>query len=569
MLKGIGVATGFGSAPAIRYIVEEIKIPAHQCASIEKEIQLFLNARDTVKENNKNYCKAAMLRTGAQEAAIFEAHIMMLEDDDSLIIPITDAIREGKNAAAAVDCIFSVLIEMMLSAQDELLAQRAADFKDLRDQLLEVILDIKKIDLSNLETDSVIICKELAPSDTIRMDIGHISGIVCEEGGVTSHTAIIAKAMGLPAIVACKGILSQAKDQDLIQMDSGSGEVWINPSAEEKASFFLKVEAFQEENQALQKYKDRKSLTKDGKQVSICANIAQPDECAFAVDCGCEGVGLFRSEFLYIDKDCLPSEAEQFEAYKKALELAQGRPVTIRTLDAGGDKKMPLLTNSKEENPFLGYRAIRICLDNPEMFKAQLRALLRASVYGNLRIMFPMISSFEELYHAKAILNEVKDELRNESIPFDEDVQVGMMIEIPSTAVMADEFAKEVDFFSIGTNDLVQYTLAVDRGNPQIARLYSHYHPAVFRLIKMTIEAAHRNGIYCCMCGEAAGDLEFIPVLLGLGLDSFSMSAPTILKARKLMEGLSSIDCEALCQQLLTARSIGEMKVMVDEAIKI
>ncbi|MDP4110110.1 MAG: phosphoenolpyruvate--protein phosphotransferase [Bacillota bacterium] len=560
LFRGTGVSQGIGSAPALKYEQTKISVPTHPSSDTDSEITAFTEACERVKDANRKLYDEALKKAGKSEADIFEAHITLLEDEDSLIDPIKSLIASGLNAANAAANQFDEIIAMMEAVEDEYMRQRAADFRDLKAQVLRSILGLAEVDISRLDKDVILIARDLAPSDTIRMDMNHIRGIVCEEGGKTSHTAILAKAMGLPAVVGCAGIVASAADGELMLIDGETGTVICSPSETKAKEYGEKAVKLKAEREALGVYLNKKTVTSDGHVVAISANIASPEECRTSVENGCEGVGLFRSEFLYMDRNTLPGEDEQFEAYKKALEYAAGRPVTIRTLDAGGDKGLSMLTLPHEDNPFLGYRAIRICLDQPEIFKTQLRALYRASVYGKLRIMFPMISSVEELRKAKRIVNEVKEELAAKEIAFAKDVEVGMMVEIPSVAVMADIFAKEVDFFSIGTNDLVQYTTAVDRGNDRIAHLYSHYHPAAVRLIAGTIKAAHDNGIHCCMCGEAAGDIGFIPALIGLGLDDFSMSAPGILRARKLISGLSYSECRKGALELLGAATTDEVR---------
>jgi len=567
MLKGIGVSKGIGKAPALCYILEEITVPHVAIGDAEAEKKRFDAAVAEVCADVHVMHDEALEKVGPEEAEIFNAHLMILEDEDSLAEPVHDMIDEGMNAEAAAETVFDMIIDMMGSVEDEYLRQRAADAADLKDQVLRVLLGKRKIDISRLKEPIVLVAKDLAPSDTIKMDIKNIAGIICQEGGKTSHTAILAKAMGLPAIVGCKGILAAVKNGDAIVMDGGAGEVLCNPTAEEAREYEERAAAHRAEAEELKKFRGKPSVSADGHVVAICANIAKPEECAVGVENDCEGVGLFRSEFLYMDRDTLPSEQEQFEAYKKALEIGAGRPITIRTLDAGGDKALPGVTVPAEENPFLGFRAVRICLANRDLFKTQLRALYRASMYGNLLVMFPMISSVEELRAAKAVAAEARAELKAEGVPFREDVPLGMMVEIPSTAMAADLYAKEADFFSIGTNDLTQYTVAVDRGNQLVAHLYTHYNPGVIRLIANTIRAAHDNGIRCCMCGEAAGDVDFIPALLGMGLDQFSISAPGILRARRMISRLSYEKCKAMVEELMKAATVEEVKKTIAEVI--
>lgn len=554
MLQGVGVCRGIVREKAVRFEQATIVIPEEGVQDSAAEIRRFREAIEQVKENSMQLRAEAEEKIGEEEAAIFAAHQMLLEDEESLLEPIEQLIQsDGLNAVKAVDLQFDEVAAIMESIDDEYMQQRAADIRDLKSQVQRVLLGIKTVDIGKLSENAVLVARDLAPSDTIRLDLRHIRGIICEEGGATSHTAILANAMGIAAIVSCKGIMEQVSQNDMILMDGETGQVIINPSEKEQQAFKERADLLEKENLLVQKYRGVATVTLDGRELHVEANIAKPEECAPAVEADCEGVGLFRSEFLYMDENSLPTEEMQYLAYKEALEAAKGRPVTIRTLDVGGDKGLAGLTIPNEENPFLGYRAIRICLDDRSLFKTQLRALYRAGVHGNLKIMFPMISTLEELLEAKAVASQVREELRADNIPFCETVPLGMMMEVPAAAVMADVFAREADFFSIGTNDLTQYTMAVDRGNGKVAHLYSHYQPAVVRLIASIIRAAHEAGIPCCMCGEAAGDMSFIPFLIGAGLDDFSMAPGNLLRARKLICESSAAECEKLAAKILAA----------------
>lgn len=566
MVKGTGASPGLVMAKVLKYEQKNITIPTGMVLSAGAERSAFLDAVDRVKEDNRLLCKQAEEKAGEAEKEIFEAHIEFLEDEDSILNPILELIDAGKSAAQATEEHFGSLIAVVSGLENEFMRARANDFLDVKQQLLHRLLKVECVNLSKLSEDVILAAHELTPTDTIKMDLTHVKGFITEVGGVTSHTAILARAIGLPAVVSCTGILQAVEDGTWIILDGAQGEVNLSPTREDKQNLLAQKQAALEERQALEVFQNQKTVSSDGKAVVLLANIGSPRECAAAVENGCEGIGLFRSEFLYMESDELPDEETQMKAYTRVLQAVQGKPVTIRTLDAGGDKNIAGLNVAKEENPFLGYRAVRICLDQVELFKTQLRALYRASTAGTLQIMFPMISSIDELRRAKQIAAEVRAGLEENGIPYAANVKLGMMVEIPSVAVLADVFAQEVDFFSIGTNDLVQYTLAVDRGNDKVASLYTHYHPAVIHLIQNTIEAAHRHGIPCCMCGEAAGDYEFIPLLLGLGLDSFSMSAPKILRARKLISELSYKQCITLAQNVLTAKSAREVKSAISAA---
>ena len=441
------------------------------------------------------------------------------------------------------------------------MAARSADIADMKKKVLYKILNKEEINLSQLPSNTILITSELTTSDTAKLNLNNIAGIITEVGGVNSHMAIMARTHEIPAVVGVKQIIKQIKDGDLIAINGETGEIFINPSKEEWTRFEEIRENSKKEKEKLETYKKEISATKDGHHVELLANIGGPQDIELIMKNTAEGVGLFRSEFLYMNSEDFPTEKEQFEAYKKVAEKLQNKRIVIRTLDIGGDKNLKYMKLPKEDNPFLGYRAIRIFLDNISLFKVQLRAILRASAYGNLAIMIPMISSIEELRESKKIIQEVKDELRTKQIPFNENIEIGIMIEIPSAALMAEELAKECDFFSIGTNDLIQYTIAVERGNEKVSNLYTHFHPAVIRLIKSTIDGAHKNNIICGMCGEAAGDPMFIPLLIGLGLDEFSMNANKILQARKLIRELNFQDCKQIAQNVLKLNSSEEVKL--------
>ena len=440
------------------------------------------------------------------------------------------------------------------------MAARSADIADMKKKVLYKILNKEEINLSQLPSNTILITSELTTSDTAKLNLNNIAGIITEVGGVNSHMAIMARTHEIPAVVGVKQIIKQIKDGDLIAINGETGEIFINPSKEEWTRFEEIRENSKKEKEKLETYKKEISATKDGHHVELLANIGGPQDIELIMKNTAEGVGLFRSEFLYMNSEDFPTEKEQFEAYKKVAEKLQNKRIVIRTLDIGGDKNLKYMKLPKEDNPFLGYRAIRIFLDNISLFKVQLRAILRASAYGNLAIMIPMISSIEELRESKKVIQEVKDELRTKQIPFNENIEIGIMIEIPSAALMAEELAKECDFFSIGTNDLIQYTIAVERGNEKVSNLYTHFHPAVIRLIKSTIDGAHKNNILCGMCGEAAGDPMFIPLLIGLGLDEFSMNANKILQARKLIRELNFQDCKQIAQEILKLNYTEEIK---------
>ena len=498
------------------------------------------------------------------EKEIMQAYLMILQDPSLIQETIKIIEQEKCNSAYAVEKGLNQIIKTFEEMDDPYMAARSRDIEDMKKRILAKLLKIEEIDLSKLPENTILVAKELSTSDTAKMNLKNISGIITEIGGVNSHMAIIARTNEIPAIVGIKHIFENIKGNDFIALNGATGEIFLNPTQEKIEELTKNQENIKQEKQELEKYKNEKAITKDGHQVELLANIGGPQDIQIVIDNTAEGVGLLRSEFLYMDAKDFPSEEEQFEAYKKIAESLENKRLVIRTLDIGGDKDLKYMKLPKEENPFLGYRAIRIYLDNVDLFKVQLRAILRASSYGNVAIMLPMISSIEELRKSKEIIEEVKQELKTKNIKFNENIEVGIMVEIPSSAVMADEFAKECDFFSIGTNDLIQYTIAVERGNEKLANLYSHFNPAVIRLIKSAIDGAHKNGILCGMCGEAAGDVKFIPLLVGLGLDEFSMNANKILKARKLITDLDFEECKQLANKVLQLDSTEGVKKILD-----
>lgn len=566
MFQGLGASAGIGIGKILRYEAARIIIPSGS-ESTEEELEHFDSAVKAARNFYTRLVDKTQKAAGNDTAQIFEAYIEFLEDEDSIMLPIQELIKSGVNAAGAVQEHFKGLIETMSCLEDETMRERAADFVELRDQLVRRILGIERTDISRLDEDVILFAHDLAPADTVSMDRTHIQGIVTELGGYTSHTAILANAMELPAVVGCTGVMQEAKNGLYAIIDGGTGTVNIDPNEAVTRSYAEKKEKYDNKRSELDAFINAPTLTKDGQKRLVCANVASVAACADARKAGCDGVGLLRSEFLYMERDKLPDEETLYMAYSAALESMDGRHVTIRTLDAGGDKELDYLKLPAEANPFMGYRAIRICLDRPEIFMPQLRAILRAATKGETHIMFPMISSVEEFRAAKAAVQLARDELVKEGVELPENVKIGLMIEVPSAAIMADALAKEADFFSIGTNDLTQYTTAVDRGNERIQRLYSHYNPGVIRLIEHTISCAHKNGIPCCMCGEAAGDLYFVPALLGMGLDEFSISATKITKVRKLLSELSYAECRAHTDRLLTAVTIDEVKALLEDTL--
>ena len=560
MLVGKGISEGIGLGKAVILKENGLKIEKQKIEDISAEKQQIY---DAVKEVESEIEKLIQNIDGT-EKEIMQAYLMILQDP-SLIQETIKIIEQDKcNSAYAVENGLNQIIKTFEQMDDPYMAARSRDIEDMKKRILAKLLKIEEIDLSKLPENTILIAKELSTSDTAKMNLKNISGIITEIGGVNSHMAIIARTNEIPAIIGIKHIFENIKENDFIALNGATGEIFLNPTQEKIKELTKNQENIKQEKQELEKYKNKKAITKDGHQVELLANIGGPQDIQIVIDNTAEGVGLLRSEFLYMDAKDFPSEEEQFEAYKKIAESLENKRLVIRTLDIGGDKDLKYMKLPKEENPFLGYRAIRIYLDNVDLFKVQLRAILRASSYGNVAIMLPMISSIEELRKSKEIIEEVKQELKEKNIKFNENIEVGIMIEIPSSAVMADEFAKECDFFSIGTNDLIQYTIAVERGNEKLANLYSHFNPAVIRLIKSAIDGAHKNGILCGMCGEAAGDVKFIPLLVGLGLDEFSMNANKILKARKLITDLDFEECKQLANKVLQLDSTESVKKILD-----
>lgn len=549
--QGKGVSEGLAMAQIHLFTPKLPEISRQPAADAEAEVAKLEATLAAAEEELRGLYETAKEKMGEQEAEIFDAHLTILGDEYSVREPIIQRIREQKqNAAAAITDQFDELAQMFRSLGDELMAERAADAKDLKQQLLRICLGCGRQDLSVLPGDVIVLAEELTPSDTVRMDTAHVKGIATRLGGATAHSAIIARTLGIPAAAGIDGWQTEALNGHMAILDGADGTLTVDPTDEETACYQSRKAQADCEAQALEAFRTCPSQTKDGAALEICANIGTPQEAQQAMKYGADGVGLFRSEFLFMDRDALPTEDEQFEAYRTAAQTMAGKPLIIRTLDVGGDKKLPTLELPHEDNPFLGFRAIRMTLSHPEIFRPQLRAILRAAAYGDVRVMFPMIGSMDQLREAKALLREQEQTLQAEGVPTGS-VKVGMMVEIPAAAVLAEEFAKEVDFFSIGTNDLTQYTLAVERGNAAVAHLYAPEHPAVLRLIAMTAQAAAERHIPCGMCGEAAGDPKLAPAFVGMGVNELSMSPRRVPAVRKLLSGLTMDECRQAAEKLL------------------
>ncbi|EJE7235377.1 TPA: phosphoenolpyruvate--protein phosphotransferase [Clostridium botulinum] len=535
MKKGIAASKGYAIGKI--FIKEDINIEVVEKSidDTEKEKERFKSALSNTREQLERIKDKAQKEVGAEKAAVFDSHIMLL-DDPEFAGAVEMNIESNKvNSEKALQEVIDMYSSIFASMEDEYMRERGADIKDVGKRIMLNIMGKSVNSMDDLDRDTIIVAQDLTPSDTAQLDKDKVIAFLTNIGGRTSHSAIMARTLEIPAIVGMKDITESVKNDDVVIVDGTEGVVIINPDKETIEKYEKSKESFLREKEELKKLINVETVTKAGKRVEVCGNIGKPQDVHQVLENGGEGVGLFRTEFLYMDRDNMPSEDEQFESYKYAVEKMEGKPVVIRTLDIGGDKKLPYLEMPEEMNPFLGYRAIRLCLDRKELFKVQLRALLRASAFGNLKIMFPMISSLSEFKAAKELLKECMNELKAEGKEFNENLETGIMVEIPAAAICADELAKHVDFFSIGTNDLIQYTLAADRMNEKISYLYDPMHPAVLRLIKMTIDAAHKEGKWCGMCGEMAGDENAIATLVEYGLDEYSMSASSILTAKKII----------------------------------
>lgn len=549
-LQGIAVSNGIEIANAYCLVEPDLSFEKTEIVDTEKEKVRFKQAVAKAKGELEIICDTAKEKFGETKAAIFSAHLLVLQDPE-LLVAIESQIDAGINAEFALNEVTTMFIGMFEAMENEYMKERATDIRDVSRRLLSHLLGVKLPDYSRLSTDVIIVANDLTPSMTAQLDKTHVKGFVTNIGGRTSHSAILARTMEIPAVVGTKTATTDIKNGVQLILDGLNGVLIANPTTDVLVEYEAVQKAYIEEQKQLKSFVDKKSVSNDGYQVELAGNIGKPEDLENVLVNGGDGVGLFRTEFLYMDRLDLPSEEEQFIAYKTVLERMEGKATVVRTLDIGGDKELPYLKLDKEMNPFLGYRAIRICLDKMDLFRTQLRALLRASVYGNLKIMFPMIATLEEFRNAKAFLEEVQFELQFEGIVVSNSIEVGMMVEIPSAAVIADLFAKEADFLSIGTNDLIQYTLAADRMNEKVSYLYQPYHPAILRLVKNVIDAGHANGKWVGMCGEMAGDEIAIPILLALGLDEFSMNASSILRARAQISKLSKGQLQEKVSEIL------------------
>ena len=568
-LQGIAASDGIAIAKVYTLTEPDLTVTKVTVEDSEKEVSRLDDALAASIKDVELIKETALKNLGEEEAQVFDAHLMVLSDPE-LIGQVKDSITSNKvNAESALKEVTDMFISIFAGMEDNpYMQERAADIRDVSKRILAHLLGVKIPSPATIKDEVIIVAADLTPSDTAQLNRQYVKAFVTDIGGRTSHSAIMARSLEIPAIVGTKEVTSIAKDGDIIIVDGLSGEVFLNPSEEVVAEYRAKAEAFAAQQAEWEKLKDSKTYTKDGHQVELAANIGTPKDLEGVVNNGAEGVGLYRTEFLYMDSHEMPTEEDQFEAYKAVLEGVNGKPVVVRTMDIGGDKELPYLPLPHEMNPFLGYRAIRISLNEPEMFRTQLRALLRASVYGKLRIMFPMIATLNDFRGAKALLEEEKAKLIAEGVAVSDDIQVGIMIEIPAAAVLAHQFAKEVDFFSIGTNDLIQYTMAADRMNERVSYLYQPYNPSILTLIKHVIDSAHKEGKWAGMCGEMAGDQTAVPLLVGLGLDEFSMSASSVLKTRSLISKLTLSDMQALADKAINeCATVQEVEALVEEAV--
>lgn len=566
MLKGTNASSGIGIGNAVIVEEKELVIKRETVRDAAAEVERFKGALDLTLKKTEELAADLATRVGEKEAEIMQGHMMLLMDP-MLTGEIETAITgESICAEYAIEQVCTTYADLFASMDDELMQQRATDMRDIKTRMQRELLGVESVDIASLPAGTILVAKDLTPSMTAGIKPENVAGIVTELGGKTSHSAILARALEIPAVVAVPDLMNQVENGHVIVLDGSEGTVYIDPDQNVVDDFSAKREKFLKEKKELEQYIGKPTVTKDGVRIELVANIGKPEDLEKVLQYDGEGVGLFRTEFLFMDRTAMPTEEEQFEAYKTVAEGLKGKPVIIRTLDIGGDKEIPYMGLTKDENPFLGYRAIRFCLDRKhDVYKPQLRALLRASAYGNIKIMVPMVTCIEELREAKALIEEIKKELDEQNIPYKKDIEVGIMVETAAASLMADVFAKEAAFFSIGTNDLTQYTMSVDRGNDKVSYLYSTFNPAVLRSIKRIITCGREAGIMVGMCGEAASDPLMIPLLLAFGLNEFSMSASAILYSRKLITGYSTQELQAVADKAMSFATAAEVELYMRE----
>ena len=567
MYKGIAASRGIGIGSICRIIEQDLSFEAKMISDIAAEKARFQKAIDDFVEETYAMAEDVKKNIGEKESEILLGHAVMISDP-SMSGEMFSMIEAGQCAEAALTGVCDMFYGIFSTMDDEMMKQRASDIADVKVSILKKLLGVKDIEISKVPKGTVLVCKDLTPSMTSQIVKDNVAGIITEVGGPTSHSAILARALEIPAVLSVPGIVDLVEDKDAAIVDGTAGDVFINPEGDVLAKYVDKREEFIKKREELKKFIGKETLTADGDKLEIFCNIGTPKDAKKAMECDGEGVGLFRSEFLFMDNTHLPTEEEQFEAYKEALETMKGKTVIIRTLDIGGDKDIPYMDFEKEENPFLGFRAVRYCLANPDMYKVQLRAITRASAFGKAKIMVPLVTTVDEVRAVKKLVAEIKDDLRKEGIAFDENIEVGCMTETAASAAIADLLAKEADFFSIGTNDLTGYTMAVDRGNAKVAYLYSAFQPAVLRSIRQIITAAKEAGIPVGMCGEAAADPLMIPLLMSFGLDEYSVNPVLVLTARSIISKWSKAEADALADKIMAMDNIDDVVAALKAAAK-
>lgn len=567
MIQGIGASKGYGVGTIIRIEETDLSFEDKKITDVDSEVARFQKAVEDFTEKTMDMAAKMREQVGEKEAEILEGHVIMVSDP-AMADEVTNQIKDGTCAERALWNVCDMFIQIFSMAEDELTNQRVTDVQDMRNRLLKILLGKEEVDISQVPKGTILAARDLTPSMTVGLHKENVVGILTEVGGKTSHSAILARALEIPAVLSIPDIMQTVKDGQEAALDGDLGVVILDPSEEEKAEYHAKREQYLKEKEALRALVGKPTITADGKQVELVCNIGKPQDSDMVLERDGEGVGLFRTEFLFMDRTNTPSEEEQFQAYKQVAETMQGKPVIIRTLDVGGDKEIPYLNLEKEDNPFLGYRAIRVCLKQKDLYRAQLRALLRASAYGDIRIMVPMVTCLDELRQVKEILGELMKELDQEQIAYNKEIKVGIMVETPAASLMADLLAKEADFFSIGTNDLTQYTMVVDRGNAQVAYLYSAYNPAVLRSIAHVIACGNKVGIPVGMCGEAAADEKLIPLLLAYGLDEFSVSATSVLATRNTIAKWTIEEAKTLAKEVEGLGTREEVEQLLEQRKK-
>ena len=567
MYQGVNASEGIGIGTVMVAVDPDLTFEPHEVADTAAEKERYQTALSVFCEKTQAQADHMKETVGEAEAEIMSGHIVLAQDP-GMTDGINSAIDAGTCAEQALVDTSTMFENMFLSMDDEMFRLRAADIADIRTGILAELLGKEVVDLSVLPENTVVVVHDLTPSMTATIDKAHVAGIVTETGGRTSHSAIIARALEIPAVLSVADATTNIKTGDMVVVDGTNGKVIAQPSDHDLEHYRAKAKQYAEEKVALEAYRGKETVTADGDKKLLVANIGNPDDANVAAEHDCEGVGLFRSEFLFMDSKELPTEDEQFAAYQKVALRMKDQPVIIRTLDVGGDKEIPYLHLVKEENPFMGYRAVRYCLNNPDQYKVQLTALLRASAFGDIKIMVPLVTNLDEIRQVKALVKECMADLDARGVSYNKDIEVGTMIETPAASLIADDLAAECDFFSIGTNDLIGYTMCADRGNDKVAYLYEVYQPAVLRSLKRIIEEGNKAGIMVGMCGEAAADPLLIPVLLSFGLGEFSVSAPSILRTRRIISEWTKAEADALVEKVMKLKTATEVKAMLQAAAK-